>query len=85
MTAPFYRFGKQGFVAKFARFYWYAACRVRRPDVPMPRKRHEIFAKVYPTDHRGELRVKSNIVYSLCKNIVYTFCKRNSLGSSLIR
>ena len=63
MTAPFYRFGKQGFVAKSARFYWHAACRVRRPDAPMPRKRHEIFAKVYLTDRRDELRSPLNFLW----------------------
>ena len=56
MTAPFYRFGKQGFVAKSARFYWHAACRVRRPDAPLPRERHEIFGKARFADRRGELR-----------------------------
>ena len=28
---------------------------VRRLDAPLPRQRHEIFAKIYPTDRRGEL------------------------------
>ena len=44
-------------------FYWHAACRVRRPDAPMPRKRHEIFAKVYLTDRRGELRSPLNFLW----------------------
>ena len=53
MTAPFYLFGKQGFVAKSAQFaviYCRATCRVRRLDAPMPRKRHEIFVNIYFAD-----------------------------------
>ena len=33
--------------------------------------------KIFWTDRRGELRVKSNMVYRLCNNILYTF----ALGS----
>ena len=28
---------------------------MRRPDAPLPRQRHKIFAKIYFTDRRGEL------------------------------
>ena len=32
------------------------SCGVRRLDAPIPRERHEIFAKIYSADRRGELR-----------------------------
>ena len=32
-----------------------------RLDAPPPRKRHEIFAKVYLTDRRGEIRLPQSV------------------------
>ena len=40
---------------------------VRRLDVPLPRQRHEIFAKIYPTDRRGELRSPALEIYIVDK------------------